>query len=403
MATEMRSRSLFSWLSVGHFSNDCSVDSLWIIAPAAAFAFGYGPAEVGLLLFVAYGGSALGYIPAGILADRVRDQGKLLWLSCVWVAVGYLVASAAPDFWTLAVLLAVAGLGDAAWHPIATGVLVRARPDRKGEALGLHAIGGSLAGVVAPLAMGMIIAAYDWRTAVMCAAIPAAIMAVVFVKLRHGVPVSTASKVSRADLGAMRRLWFRPRGLVLIATICLYNMALMGVLAMMPILLRDVHGFGPDAYGLTFACVVLLAALIQPVFGRISDRIGRKPIVIVGNLIGAAGAVAVWQSGDTLVFAVTALIISVMAFDAIRSSLLASAVEYAREREATNLGLAFTIMDGVGAFGAWIAGMAGAIDLHAAYAVSALLALASAGGAWLIVFDRDADQAAGTAEDQIAT
>jgi FSR family fosmidomycin resistance protein-like MFS transporter len=388
MATDLRPRSLFTWLATGHFANDCSVDSLWIIAPAAAFALGYGPAEVGLLIFLTSGGAALGYVPAGILADRVRRQGRLLLLSCVWVAVGYACASLATDFWTLALLLALAGLGDAAWHPIATGVLVRQTPGRRAEALGLHAIGGSLAGVAAPVAMGVVIAAFDWRTAVLVAGIPAALMAVAFLFVQHRIPQATAARISRADLGAMRRLWTRPRGLALIVTICLYNMALMGVLAMMPVLLRDVYGFGPETYGLTFAGVILAAALVQPVFGRISDIVGRRRVAVTGNVLGAAGALAVWQSGGSLIFAVAALVVGVMALDAIRSSMLASAVDYAGEREATNLGFAFTIMDGVGALGAWFAGLAGAVDIHHAFAVSAVLSLCSAAGAALVLQGR---------------
>ena len=83
-------------------------------------------------------GSALAYLPAGILADRIADHGRLLLATFVWVAVGYALSALAPGFWTVAIMLAVAGLGDAAWHPIATGVLVRLRPERRAEALGVH-------------------------------------------------------------------------------------------------------------------------------------------------------------------------------------------------------------------------------------------------------------------------
>ena len=57
----------------------------------------------------------------------------------------------APGYWSLALLLAVAGMGNAAWHPIATGVLTRESRERRAQALGIHAIGGSLAEVLAPL------------------------------------------------------------------------------------------------------------------------------------------------------------------------------------------------------------------------------------------------------------
>ena len=39
-------------------------------------------------------------------------------------------------------------MGDAAWHPIATGILVRQMPKQRGQALGVHAAGGTLAEVL---------------------------------------------------------------------------------------------------------------------------------------------------------------------------------------------------------------------------------------------------------------
>ena len=144
-------RSIFLWFSLGHWANDSAPGAVWIIAPAIALAMGLTPGELGLLIAIHSTGAALAYLPAGVLADRVANQGRLLHMTFLWVAVGYVLAAFAPGFWTIALMLAVAGLGDAAWHPIATGVLVRLRPHRRAEALGIHALGGTLAEVTAPL------------------------------------------------------------------------------------------------------------------------------------------------------------------------------------------------------------------------------------------------------------
>ena len=60
-----------------------------------------------------------------------------------------------------------------------------------------------------------------------------------------------------------------------------------------------------------------------------------------------------------------------------RSVMLASAVEVASRRETTALGFAFSIMDGVGALGALIAGLAGSNDLRFAIAFAAVAAFVS--------------------------
>jgi FSR family fosmidomycin resistance protein-like MFS transporter len=147
MDDDRLNRRLLVWFSLGHLANDCAPCALWLIAPAIGIAMDLSPAEVGLLITITSVGAALGYLPAGVLADRVAKRGRLLLATFWWVAIGYAVASQAPGFWSVALLLAVAGLGDAAWHPIATGVLAQALPKRRAQALGIHAMGGSFAEV----------------------------------------------------------------------------------------------------------------------------------------------------------------------------------------------------------------------------------------------------------------
>ena len=67
---------------------------------------------------------------------------------------------------------------------------------------------------------------------------------------------------------------------------------------------------------------------------------------------------------------------------AIRSVVLAAAVELAGDRESTNLGMAFTLMDGVGAFGALAAGYAGRGNLTNAFLLASALAVAAAAASW---------------------
>jgi len=74
---------------------------------------------------------------------------------------------------------------------------------------------------------------------------------------------------------------------------------------------------------------------------------------------------------------VAALVANIAILISIRSGVLASAVEYAAGRAATNLGFVFVVLDGVGALGAILAGYVGEFDLQQVFALSALLSLAS--------------------------
>lgn len=377
MRHDLNPRALAIWFSVGHWANDCGPGAVWIIAPAIAVAMGLTPGEVGLLIAIHSVGAALAYLPAGLIADRIADHGRLLLATFVWVAIGYALSALAPGFWSVALMLAIAGLGDAAWHPIATGVLVRLRPERRAEALGVHAIGGTLAEVTAPLAMGVLLGLFDWRVSLMFAALPAALMALAFAPVARRVPRAATTRLAAADLGDLLRAWRRPSGLGLVATTCAYNMANLAILAMMPLYLQSAHAFSPAETGMAFAAMIFLGAVVQPPMGRVSDRIGRKPVIVAGNLVAALAAAAVWLLGDQTVVALAGLALAIVSLTAIRAAHLAAAVDYSGHREATTLGFTFALLDGVGALGAWLAGLAANVELALAFALAAGLSLAA--------------------------
>lgn len=359
--------------SLGHLANDWAPSTIWIVAPAIAAAMDLSPAEVGLLITIAHVGAALGYLPAGVLADRVANRGRLLLGTFWWVAAGYLIASFAPGFWTLALMLAIAGIGDAAWHPIATGVLAQSLPTRRAHALGIHAMSGTFAEVLAPLSVGFLLAWFDWRVAMQISTIPAILMGIAFFRIADSVPSSPHHAISLADLRALWNIWRVPRGLGVIGMVSIYNMSLLAILAMTPLFLQRVHGLSLAQTGAVFSAMVLAGALVQPFVGRLSDATGRKPVFIAGTVSAGLACMAVACSAS-LGAAVLALIAAVAALYGIRSSVLASAVEFGERREATTLGLAFMLLDGVGALGAALAGAVGSLDLHYAFLMAAGMA-----------------------------
>ena len=374
-AIEGQHRFLLGAVFLGHLTNDWVAGTLWLLAPAIAAAMGLGPTEVGLILTINGIGAGLAYIPAGIISDRSTRPGLLMLLSFWWVAIGYLSATLAPGFWGVTLLLAFAVMGDAFWHPIATGVLVKEMPQQRAQALGIHAVGGSIgAEVIAPLSTGFLLGYFDWQTTLQILVLPAVIMGILFIPVAKRISRDNPGQIKPIDFRGLGRQWIRPAGIALMLVMILYNMALIAQLAMAPVYFQDKHGLSPFYAGLIFAAILMLGSLLQPFFGKYSDHRGRKPMILL-VLFGASFFALFAGLADSLYWAVLGLLPSVAILTAVRPVILASAVEYSSKSESTTLGIIFTVLDGVGMFGALLAGMVAEFDLSYAFVMASVLAL----------------------------
>jgi len=382
-------RFLLGAVSLGHMSNDWVAGTLWLLAPAIAASMGLGPTEVGLILTINGIGAGLAYIPAGILSDRSSRPGFLMLISFWWVAIGYLSATLVPGFWAVTLLLAFGAMGDAFWHPVATGVLVKEMPQRRAQALGIHAIGGSIgAEVLGPLSTGFLLGFFDWQTTLQILVLPAIIMGLLFIPIATRISRDNPGQVTHIDFRSLARHWFRPTGIALMLMIILYGMALIAQLAMAPLFFQQVHGLSPFHAGLIFAAILLVGSILQPFFGKYTDSRGRKPMILV--VLFAVSFFALFAGlSDSLYWAICGLMPAVVLLTAVRPAILAAAVEYSGKSESTTLGIIFTVLDGVGMFGALCAGLVGEIELKYAFILAAVFAFASALVCLFLDFDKN--------------
>ncbi|MCP4071559.1 MAG: MFS transporter [Hyphomicrobiales bacterium] len=361
----MKSRLLIPF-SLGHCANDLAPIGMYILIPAFGTAMNLSPAQIGLLFMIHNFGASIAYLPAGLLVDHVANRGVLLTATFFWVGFGYLTASFADGFWAFAILIAIAAMGDAAWHPIATGILVQIHKARRAYALGIHAIGGHLSEVIALPATGLLLTIGDWRTALQVLVIPTLIAGCVFIFIAPKVPRRVSSRPTRSDFVNIWQVWTTRAGLRLIALFISYNMGLIAIITMTPLYLRANHSLSWMATAMSLAAMTLPGAVLQPVMGKISDNLGRKPLIILGNAIAAGATFVAWYS-SSFVLTFSALGVALTVLVAIRAVLLATAVDHAGEREGTSLGMTFAFMDGFAASAAVLAGLAGGNDLVNAF------------------------------------
>ena len=149
----------------------------WLIAD-----FGFSYSELGLLVSVFFVISGVGQALSGFLVDRVGAR-PIMFFSLASFAVAGLVAGTAQGYAGLVAAAALAGLGNAPFHPVDFTILnKRVSPQRLGHGFAVHGISGNLGWAVAPVFMAGITAATgSWRTACMCGGLLALVVLAIMV------------------------------------------------------------------------------------------------------------------------------------------------------------------------------------------------------------------------------
>lgn len=237
-------------------------------------------------MWLAYGVSQF---PSGILADRYGERRVILVAVGGTTAMSVLLAFA-PAF--PAFVAAAVGLGLVAGlhYAVATTLLSRTF-DELGTAVGLHSVGGPLAGLIAPVAAAWVGVRYGWRPAVALSALVGIPIFLLFVQyVRPTEPRRPEQPMrERLALGPLVELLSRPSILLPLFVAMIGTYVVQGVMSFLPTFLVEFRGYSPAAAGAAFSAFFVVRTGGQIAIGRLSDRLGRDAAVGVATLLGGIG------------------------------------------------------------------------------------------------------------------
>ncbi|MDT4902445.1 MAG: transporter, family, multidrug resistance protein [Pseudonocardiales bacterium] len=215
------------------------------------------------------------------------------------VAVSSALAGLAQTYWQLLVLRGIGGVGSIMFSVSAASLLVRVTPDHlRGRAQGVWA-GAFLIGMIAGPAVGTV-ATFSLRAPFFLYAGTLVIAGVLGLgSLRHS-ELAARSSVREAPITLATALRNRAYLAALAASFA-GDFALVGArAAIVPQFVTDRLHLGAGwAYAAFLVVSLVSGALLLPL-GRIADTRGRRPVIVVGLFVGAAGFVLL----PTLPFAV---------------------------------------------------------------------------------------------------
>ncbi len=239
-------------------------------------------------MWLAYGTSQF---PSGILADRYGER-PVIAVAVGGTTVASLLLAFAPAYPAFVVIAVLLGLLAGLHYAVATTLLSRTFDDI-GTAIGLHSVGGPLAGLVAPVAAAWVGVRYGWRPAVALATLVGVPVFVLFVaRVRPTAPRRPDQPMrDRLQIGPLVELLSRPSILLPLFVAMVGTYVVQGMMSFLPTFLVEFRAYSPAAAGAVFSAFFVVRAVAQVVIGRLSDLIGRDAAIGGAMLAGAVGTV----------------------------------------------------------------------------------------------------------------
>lgn len=366
------------WLiSAGHAFTHWYTATFYLLLPLIGKELGLSYTEIGLIMTTQHLVGAISNLPGGMVVDMVGKKGYLMATSLFWVGFPYALMSLTHNYWMLLVCVTLVGIGNNLWHPAAITTLAYRYPDRKGLVISVHGMGGNVADGLAPLVVGALLAWYTWRTVVVINVVPGLVMAAMILVMLGAFSMSSshdhvnAGGKSRSVRDYLKDVvsLLRNRALMLVSIGSAFRtMTQTGLLTFLPVYLAYELDYSPFVVGICMSAMQVAGFAASPIGGHLSDKMGRKRIVMSSMVLTCVMIVFMALAGKSATFVVFIALVGFFLY-AMRPVLQAWAVEATpRELAGSGVGLQFGIQHIGASIAPALFGMiADAYDIYTAF------------------------------------
>ena len=249
----------------------------------------------------------VGAPPAGLLIQRFGER-RVYIAGLLIVAVSTAACAFAQTYWQLLLFRSLGGLGSAMFSVSSFGLMIRiSPPDARGRVAGLFTsafLVGSVSGPVLgslTAGLGLAMPFVIYGVALLIAA------SVIFVSLRHSA-LATPDVASEPAISVGVALRNRAYRAALVSNFATGWSAFGLRIALVPLFIVEVLGRCPGWAGLALATFAVGNVSVVVPSGYLSDRVGRRVLLLIGLPVAAAATVLVGFTTSLPIFLAAAFV-----------------------------------------------------------------------------------------------
>ena len=350
------------------------------VLPLFALSLDASPAEIGWIVVASTIPGILVSYPAGALSDHLGKRRVLLASLFVFASAPflYLVIETA---WQLMAVRFYHGFATAIFGTVASAAIAERYTTDRAARLSTYSSVTIVGRSIAPFLGGTLISLASFGAVYLACAVSGVLALAAGLLLRDGTP-PPAQKLELPHFWASLRTVLRDRGIMLVSAVEAAQYLVFGAIEAFLALYASSLGIPAWQIGVILGVQLVSIVFAKPLMGRVSDRVGRRRVILPGLLIGAASVVLIPFAPSFIGLTVLSLVFG-LGFAMVTSSTTALVADLTRDgRYGSSMGVLRTVMDvgqSIGpvltGFMVGVAGYGSAFTLLAAILVLAALML----------------------------